>query len=283
MEYHNQAKQTKIFDRALYKLNLLQSLESNNFFISQGQHPDTRLLDYTIDLCIGILNDLYQASSSSFLYGPRYINQALEKYLEHKNKKVAPKQAEINQIITSNIIKDGNLIVLDEETLPIKPKLFDLAISNLSLNFSNDFISVLSTYKETLKPKGLLIVNILGGTSLCNLRDALAYSDLSCYGGVHKRIFPMIQPMFITEKIKSCGFKSIIIEREEVIFRFQNIQAMLGALNYWGQVNCIANTSLPSSDTFWHNVEEYYENQINNHKSKLIWDKFEIITLLASL
>jgi SAM-dependent methyltransferase len=64
-------------------------------------------------------------------------------------------------------------VVADEEALPFAPATFDLALSCLSLHWVNDLPGTLLQLRHALKPDGLLLVSLLGGDTLHELRRVL--------------------------------------------------------------------------------------------------------------
>ncbi|OYW38429.1 MAG: hypothetical protein B7Z45_05020 [Azorhizobium sp. 12-66-6] len=57
-------------------------------------------------------------------------------------------------------------VVADEEVLPFAQGALDLIVSGLSLQFVNDLPGALTQIRRALKPDGLLIAALIGGSSL---------------------------------------------------------------------------------------------------------------------
>ena len=58
--------------------------------------------------------------------------------------------------------------------LPFKPESFDAVFSCLSLHWVDDLPGLMIQARHLLKPDGLLLVSLLGGNSLIELKQALA-------------------------------------------------------------------------------------------------------------
>ena len=65
--------------------------------------------------------------------------------------------------------REGVRVVADEERLPFAPQSLDLAVSTLSLHWTNDLIGALVQARLALKPDGLFIGAFLGGATLTEL------------------------------------------------------------------------------------------------------------------
>ena len=276
----------KIFNRPLYRRQLRKGMQYVNSLASAGRVIDNRLLDHIIDQCIFTISDMTKKFESVLMYGHWYINQGMQRQM-----KLEDGQREHHLVISNavgNSLKSLEIdplkqaaasVIFDEELMPFQNNMFNLVISNLSLNFTNDFVSVLASYKAALKDGGLLIINIVGGASLHNLRDAMAYADLYCHNGIGNRIAPMLQPAILANCAQNCGFSSVMVEREVLAYRFQDWTTMLEILRYWGQGGCMIGEELAFCGEFRCKVEEYY--MMISKEDGGIWDEFEILTLFA--
>ena len=68
-------------------------------------------------------------------------------------------------------------VVGDEETLPFAGARFDLAVSALSLHLVNDLPGALIQIRRILRPDGLFLGCLLGGSTLKELRSALGAAE----------------------------------------------------------------------------------------------------------
>jgi SAM-dependent methyltransferase len=81
----------------------------------------------------------------------------------------------------------GPRLVADEERLPFAPESLDLVVSVLALHWTNDLPGVLSQIRRSLKPDGLFLGAILGGSTLNELRWALTQAEVEITGGAGPR------------------------------------------------------------------------------------------------
>ena len=73
---------------------------------------------------------------------------------------------------------DGARVVADEEALPFGPACLDLVVSCFSLHWVNDLPGTLAQVRHVLKPDGLFLAIMPGGTTLFELREALMRAEL---------------------------------------------------------------------------------------------------------
>src|SRR5262249_3504146 len=78
----------------------------------------------------------------------------------------------------------------DEEALPFREQSIDLIVSGLALQLVNGLPGVLIQARRALKPDGLLLAAMLGGSSLHELRTALLVAEEEIEGGASPRVAP---------------------------------------------------------------------------------------------
>ena len=77
--------------------------------------------------------------------------------------------------------------------MPFRAGGFDLVASLLSLHWVNDLPGVLAQISRILKPDGLLLAALFGGTTLGELRGALLAAELELEGGGSPRVAPFAE------------------------------------------------------------------------------------------
>ena len=86
---------------------------------------------------------------------------------------------------------DAHTVMLDEEFLPFADGTFDIATSSLSLHWVNDLPKALREIRRVLKPDGVFIGAMLGGSTLEELRQAMTIAETEREGGVSPHVSPM--------------------------------------------------------------------------------------------
>ena len=77
-----------------------------------------------------------------------------------------------------------------EEALPFRDQSLDLVVSGLSLHLVNDLPGALVQVRRALKPDGLFLAALLGGSTLSELRTALLAAEEELEGGASPRVAP---------------------------------------------------------------------------------------------
>ncbi len=89
------------------------------------------------------------------------------------------------------LARQGGLrVAADEEALPFGAGAFDLIVSALGLHFVNDLPGALVQARRALKPDGLFLGCLLGGSTLTELRQAFTQAEAELEGGASPRIAP---------------------------------------------------------------------------------------------
>ncbi|MDA0938837.1 MAG: hypothetical protein O3C05_00920 [Proteobacteria bacterium] len=174
-----------------------------------------------------------------------------------------------SQVMNQEDLK--NCIVSDDA-------LFDIAISNLILQFSNTPERVLAYYASVIKNDGFFTATLVGGRSLYELRDAFALADQEIYGGVFLRVAPMIRASDIVLLAKRTGFKDIVVHSNVLDVRYNSIYDIVSDIRAFGASNYMLNkqSTLPNKNLFKKANDHYSKMHSKDNKLKLT---IEIITL----
>jgi SAM-dependent methyltransferase len=137
---------------------------------------------------------------------------------------------------------DGSLLRLvgDEESLPLAPKCFDLAVSALCLQNLNDLPGSLVQLRRVLKPDGLFLGCLLGGQSLHELRTALAVAETEIYGGISPRVAPFADVRDMGGLLQRAGFALPVADREPVTVHYATMFDLMADLRAMGATNPLA-------------------------------------------
>src|SRR5208282_5326740 len=94
----------------------------------------------------------------------------------------------------------------DPELVPFGDASFDLVASNLVLHWTADLPGALVQLRRALKPDGLLLAAMLGGSTLVELRTALFEAELAEEGGVSPRVSPTTELSDAAALLQRAGF-----------------------------------------------------------------------------
>ncbi len=147
----------------------------------------------------------------------------------------------------------------DEESLPLAPERFDLAVSALSLQNLNDLPGALVQLRRVLKPDGLFLGCLLGGQSLQELRTALAVAETEIYGGTSPRVAPFADVRDMGGLLQRAGFALPVADREPVTVRYATMFGLMADLRAMGAANAlVARLRKPSTRGFFSRAADIY-------------------------
>lgn len=114
---------------------------------------------------------------------------------------------------------------------------FDLIVSLLHLQAVNDVPGHMARLRARLRPDGLLLVAMIGGESLAELREAFLAADLAVAGGASARVAPMAQVRDAGALLQRAGFALPVADVETHRVRYANAFALMAELKALGAAN----------------------------------------------
>jgi SAM-dependent methyltransferase len=127
----------------------------------------------------------------------------------------------------------------DEERLPFAGERFDLAVSLLALQSVNDLPGALVQIRRALKPDGLFIGCLLGGSTLSELRQAFTQAEAEVEGGASPRVAPFADVRELGSLLQRAGFALPVTDSEVVRVRYANPFALMRDLRAMGLTNAL--------------------------------------------
>ncbi len=130
-------------------------------------------------------------------------------------------------------------VVADEEVLPFAQGALDLIVSGLSLQFVNDLPGALTQIRRALKPDGLLIAALIGGSSLGELREVFAVAESDTTGGLSPRVAPFADVRDMGALLQRAGFASPVTDVDRVTVRYASPFTLFADLRRMGAANAL--------------------------------------------
>lgn len=156
-------------------------------------------------------------------------------------------------------------IVGDEENLPLAQESFELAVTALSLQNLNDIPGALLQLRRVLRPDGLFLGCLLGGTSLHELRTALAAAETEMYGGISPRVAPFADVRDMGGLLQRAGFALPVADSEIVTVRYASMFGLMADLRAMGATNVLAaRLRKPLSKGFFLRAAEIYAQRFSD-------------------
>lgn len=131
-------------------------------------------------------------------------------------------------------------LVADEERLPFKEASLDLVVSTLSLHWTNDLPGALVQIRRSLKPDGLFLGAILGGSSLTELRQVLIEAESEVRGGAGPRVSPLADALDAAQLLQRAGFALPVSDVDRVSVGYADPLALMADLRRMGETNVLA-------------------------------------------
>jgi NADH dehydrogenase [ubiquinone] 1 alpha subcomplex assembly factor 5 len=133
----------------------------------------------------------------------------------------------------------GLRLVADEELLPFGAERFDLVLSCLSLHWVNDLPGTLAQIGHALKPDGLLLAALAGGTTLPELREALLRAELELDGGAGLRVSPFVDLRDAGALLQRAGFALPIVDLETIVVTYDHPLRLIQELRLMGEASAL--------------------------------------------
>jgi len=134
----------------------------------------------------------------------------------------------------------GPRVAADPEALPFAPGSLDLVVSALALHWVNDLPGALLQLRQALKPDGLLLVSLLGGETLAELRQSLMSAELAEEGGVSPRVSPFAELRDLGGLLQRAGFAMPVVDSDVLTATYPNALALMRDLRGMGESNAVA-------------------------------------------
>ncbi|WP_372784112.1 methyltransferase domain-containing protein [Phenylobacterium sp.] len=136
--------------------------------------------------------------------------------------------------------RTGPRATLDEERLPFAPASLDLVVSTLGLHWTNDVVGALVQIRRALKPDGLFIGALLGGSTLTELRQALTAAEDEILGGAGSRVSPFADSRDAAGLLQRAGFALPVGDVDRVNVSYEHPLKLLADLRQMGETNVLA-------------------------------------------
>lgn len=144
--------------------------------------------------------------------------------------------------VRTRLAADGRSgdVAADEEALPFAPQSFDLVVSALSLHAVNDLPGALTQIARVLKPDGLFVAALFGGTTLRELRAVLMEAESDVRGGASPRVAPFADVRDLGGLLQRAGFALPVADSEKTTVAYKSLATLLADLRALGETNALA-------------------------------------------
>jgi SAM-dependent methyltransferase len=182
--------------------------------------------------------------------------------------------------VAGSVAGDACLAVAaDEEALPFRDASVDLVVSALALQFVNDLPGTLVQIRRALRPDGLLLAALAGGTTLMELRQAFAAAEAEIEDGVSPRVVPFADVRDMGMLLQRAGFALPVTDVDRITVRYVSPIALMHDLRRMGATNPLLERSRrPLKRATLSRMMEIYAERFSDNDGR-IRATFEIVWL----
>ena len=130
-------------------------------------------------------------------------------------------------------------IVADDEVLTLEPGAHDLVVHALCLHWANDPVGQLIQARRALRPDGLLLAALFGGSTLHELRSALAQAEAEISGGLSPRVLPMAEIRDLGALMQRAGLSLPVADTQPLRTSYASPLALMHDLRAMGESNAM--------------------------------------------
>ena len=133
----------------------------------------------------------------------------------------------------------GMRVAADPDLVPFRDGSFDLVVSMLELHWAGDLPGALVQIRRILKPGGLFLAAMLGGSTLVELRTVLIEAELIEEGGASPRVSPAAELGDVAGLLLRTGFAMPVADAEKITVTYPDALALMRDLRGMGETNAL--------------------------------------------
>ncbi|MBL8567354.1 MAG: methyltransferase domain-containing protein [Hyphomicrobiaceae bacterium] len=176
---------------------------------------------------------------------------------------------------------DGPPVLADEEALPFADASLDLVVSALALHHVNDLPGTLLQIRRALKPDGLFLAALLGGSTLAELGEAWLIAEEEITGGASPRVAPSIEVRDLGGLLQRAGFALPVVDSETVRVAYANPLELMRDIKAMGASNVLnARRRVPARRDCLVRAAEIYAERHARADGRIL-ATFEILSVTA--
>ncbi len=132
-------------------------------------------------------------------------------------------------------------IVPDDDTLNLTPGTHDMVIHAMCLHWANDPVGQIIQCRRALKEDGFLLILMLGGQTLQELRTVLGQAESDVTGGLSPRIVPMGEIRDLGALLQRAGLALPVADSVTLTAEYRDLVHLIHDLRAMGETNALQN------------------------------------------
>ncbi len=134
----------------------------------------------------------------------------------------------------------GATVVPEADVLDLAVGAHDLVVHAMCLHWADDPVGQLIQCRRALEEDGLLLVAMLGGETLSELRAALGQAEAEVTGGMSPRVAPMGEIRELGALLGRAGLALPVADVSTLRVRYRDLRHLAGDLRAMGETNALA-------------------------------------------
>lgn len=131
-------------------------------------------------------------------------------------------------------------VIHDNDVLDLTEGAHDLVVHSMALHWANDPVGQLIQCRRALKPDGLLLVQMLGGQTLNELRAALGQAEIEVTGGLSPRVAPMGEIRDLGGLLQRAGLALPVADSAVLTTSYETPLHLMRDLRAMGETNVVS-------------------------------------------
>lgn len=174
---------------------------------------------------------------------------------------------------------DGATIVPDDDVLALTPGAHDVVIHAMCLHWANDPVGQLIQCRRALQKDGLMLVLMLGGQTLHQLRSAIAEAETTLTGGLSPRVAPMGEIRDLGALLQRAGLALPVADLVPLTAQYRDLTHLMHDLRDMGEANALAQRQKhPTSRLLFEMADHLYREHFATDTGRLP-ATFELVCL----
>ena len=134
----------------------------------------------------------------------------------------------------------GATLVPEADVLDLAVGAYDLVVHAMCLHWADDPVGQLIQCRRALREDGLLLVAMLGGETLSELRAAMGQAEAEVTGGMSPRVAPMGEIRELGALLGRAGLALPVADVSTLRVRYRDLRHLAGDLRAMGETNALA-------------------------------------------
>lgn len=170
-------------------------------------------------------------------------------------------------------------VVCDDDLLDLDQGAHDVVVHAMCLHWANDPVGQLIQCRRALKEDGLLLVFLLGGQTLHELRAAMAEAETVVLGGLSPRVAPMGEIRDLGGLLQRAGFALPVADLVPLSAEYRDLTHLAHDLRAMGETNALSQRmKQPSPRSLFQLADHIYRSHFATPDGRLP-ATFELVCL----